>query len=326
MRLGPVVCRARRWVATRVVDEAAPTKDHHAMDDRPSTPLEDAIDGYLRRLRTERHLSEHTVAAYRSDLAQFATFCKRLGITELAAVERTTLRRHLAQLRTRRYAARTVARKASSVRGFLDDALRHGIIEVNPADLLARPRRPQTLPKALPEHSISFSLDALAADTDPVAVRDLAILEVLYGTGLRVAELASLTLTDVTDGTFIRFRGKGDKERDVPLVGAARRAVDRYLAESRPALVSDHSAGWLWLGVRGGRLDSRGIRRIVRSRLGTFPHALRHSFATHLLEHGADLRSVQELLGHEELATTQIYTSVSRRHLRTTYDRSHPRA
>lgn len=291
-----------------------------------STALRTAIDAYLDRLRIERRLSDHTVAAYRRDLAQFAEFCDRLGVHALEGVTRVTLRRHLAQLSTRRYAPRTVARKSSAVRGLLADAVRRGLIDANPAELLARPRRPSTLPKALPAGAIAAALDSLGDHDDPVTIRDRALLEMLYGTGLRVAEMAALTLADVPTGDFIRIRGKGDRERDVPLLGAARMAIDRYLAAGRPELAGEEAGEALWVGVRGGRLSARSIRRIVRQRLGTFPHALRHSFATHLLENGADLRSVQELLGHKELGTTQIYTAVSRRHLRTTYDRSHPRA
>jgi site-specific recombinase XerD len=236
------------------------------------------------------------------------------------------LRRHLAQLSTRHYAPRSIARKSSAVRGLLEDAVRRGVLDGNPADLVARPKRPATLPKALPAGAVAQMLDAIAVDDDPVAVRDRALLEVLYGTGLRVAELAALSVADVGRGDFLRIQGKGGGQRDVPLLGAARRAVDRYVAESRPLLATPAAGHALWVGVRGGPLSARSIRHIVRRRLGTFPHALRHSFATHLLENGADLRSVQELLGHKELATTQIYTAVSRRHLRETYDRSHPRA
>jgi integrase/recombinase XerC len=161
--------------------------------------------------------------------------------------------------------------------------------------------------------------------TDPVTLRDRAILEVLYGTGLRVSELAGLTVRDVQT-ELVRVRGKGDKDRVVPLAGQARAAVGRYLDGGRPRLALAASGDALWLGTRGGPLDPRGVRRVARLRLGTFPHALRHSFATHLLEGGADLRTVQELLGHVELATTQTYTAVSRHHLKATYERSHPRA
>ena len=168
-------------------------------------------------------------------------------------------------------------------------------------------------------------LDALDGD-DPIARRDRALLEVLYGTGMRVSELASLRVSDVDGVDLVRVRGKGGRERVVPLAGPARVSIDRYLAAARSRLVGPSAGDVLWVGVRGGPLDTRGVRRVVKDRLGTFPHALRHSFATHLLEGGADLRTVQELLGHVELATTQIYTGVSRRHLKATYERSHPRA
>ncbi len=307
-----------------VVDELAAAGDHSPVD--VSLGLETAIADYLARLAGERRLADNTVAAYRRDLSQFVGFCQRLGVTRIGDVDRRTVRRFIAQLSTRRYAPRSIARKASVVRSFLEDAVRRELIAANPAARLDRPKRPQTLPRALPARGLAAALDAIAEDDDPVAVRDRALLEVLYGTGLRVSELSGLTVADLPKGPFLRVRGKGGGQRDVPLAGAAQRALAAYLAESRPRLVTPEAGSALWVGVRGGPLDARGIRRVVRRRLGTFPHALRHSFATHLLENGADLRSVQELLGHRELATTQIYTAVSRRHLRATYDRSHPRA
>jgi integrase/recombinase XerC len=167
-------------------------------------------------------------------------------------------------------------------------------------------------------------LDALSGQS-PLDLRDRALLEVLYATGLRVSELASLTVTDVARDDFLRVLGKGNKERAVPLSRPARRALRRYLDDGRPHLAKAEAGAALWVGTRGGALDARGVRRVVRNRLGTFPHALRHSFATHLLEGGADLRAVQELLGHVELATTQLYTSVTRQHLKATYERTHPR-
>lgn len=287
--------------------------------------LEKAVATYLARIAGERRLADNTVAAYRRDLAQFVGFCHRLDVVDLGGVDRRTVRRFLAQLSTRRYKPRSIARKASVVRSFLEDAVRQELIPANPAARLDRPKRPQTLPRALPAGRLASALDAMD-EHDPVAVRDRALLEVLYGTGLRVSELAALTLGDVPRGYFLRVRGKGGGQRDVPLAGAAQRALTAYIEEGRPGLATPDTGPALWVGVRGGPLDTRGIRRVVRRRLGTFPHALRHSFATHLLENGADLRSVQELLGHRELATTQIYTAVSRRHLRATYDRSHPRA
>jgi len=161
---------------------------------------------------------------------------------------------------------------------------------------------------------------------DPIDLRDRAVLEVLYGGGLRVSELVSLRVGDVKDRRFVRVLGKGSKERMIPMTGAAARAVEAYLARGRPHLARPDAGDRLWVGARGGPLDARGVRRVVRSRVGSFPHAMRHSFATHLLEGGADLRSVQDLLGHSELATTQIYTAVTRVHMTDTYERSHPRA
>ena len=282
------------------------------------------IDAYLGRLEAERGLSAHTIAAYRRDLDQFATFCDRFGITDFADVNRRVVRRFLAQLDTLGYARRSVARKASSIRAFFGDLTRREVLEANPVEGLQTPKRPKTLPKAIPASSLGPMLDAVTG-SEPVDLRDRALLELLYATGLRVSELAALRTTDVRRDDFLRIVGKGNKERAVPLSGPARRALDRYLGEGRPHLAGGKTSGALWVGVRGGPLDVRGIRRVVKRRLGTFPHALRHSFATHLLEGGADLRAVQELLGHVELATTQLYTSVTRQHLKATYERTHPR-
>ena len=284
-----------------------------------------AVDDYLRRLEAERRLSPHTVDAYRRDLAQFFDFAGRLDIDTLERVDRRVLRRFLAFLDTLGYARRSVARKASTVRSFYADAARRGTVRVNPAAALAQPRRPRTLPSAVPSRALAATLDGVAG-TDPESLRDRALLEVLYATGLRVSELASLRTADMQGKEFVRVTGKGRKERVVPVGMPARRAVKRYLEEGRPRLAGTGAGDALWVGRRGGVLDSRSIRRIVRRRAATFPHALRHSFATHLLEGGADLRTVQELLGHNDLSTTQIYIAVTRDHLRSTYARSHPRA
>jgi site-specific recombinase XerD len=280
---------------------------------------------YLDRLTAERGLSPHTVAAYERDLAQFFDFCDRGGLSTIERVDRRLIRRFLAHLGSRSYAPRSVARKASAVRAFFTDAARRGSVQGNPAEGIAAPKRRRTLPRAVSAAGLAEVLDALDG-SDPVELRDRALLEILYGTGLRVSEAAALTVGAVRGIDLVTVRGKGDRERVVPLAGEARLALDRYLVSGRPSLAGDHTGDALWVGVRGGPLDARGIRRAVRSRLGTFPHALRHSFATHLLEGGADLRTVQELLGHIELGTTQIYTAVTRRHLEATYDRSHPRA
>ncbi|HSM00960.1 MAG TPA: tyrosine recombinase [Acidimicrobiia bacterium] len=283
------------------------------------------VAAFLQRLAAERGLSAHTVAAYRRDLSQFFDFCDRLGVDRPGRVDRRILRRFQAHLSTRRYAPGSISRKVSAVRSFYRDAARRGDVAADPTASLPPRKRPARLPRAIAARRLGEMLDAVVGD-EPEDVRDRAILEMLYGTGLRVSELAALEIGDVRDVDLVTVRGKGEKDRVVPLAGQARRWVNRYVAEARPALAAGSSGDLLWVGSRGGPLGTRGIRRVVESRLDTFPHALRHSFATHLLEGGADLRTVQELLGHIELATTQTYTAVSRSHLKAAYERSHPRA
>ena len=283
------------------------------------------MEAYLDRARHHRRLSAHTVAAYRGDLAQFFAFCDRSGVASLADIDRRHVRRFLAHLDTRRYARRSIARKASAVRAFFADATRRGELPVNPADQVARPKRPTSLPHALPQRAVREMLEKIDGD-DPVTLRDRALLEVLYATGLRVSEVSGMTVGDVQGADRVRVLGKGGTERVVPLGIPAQDSVSTYLRSARARLVSVASGDALWLGKRGGPLGSRGVRRVVQQRAATFPHALRHSFATHLLEGGADLRAVQEMLGHRELGTTQLYTAVTRHHLRSTYERTHPRA
>jgi site-specific recombinase XerD len=285
---------------------------------------EDAVAGYLSRLSTQRRLSPHTVAAYRNDLGQFADFCHLLGLENWAGVDRKVVRRYLSVLDDRGYSRRSIARKASAVRAFFTDQVKKGELKHNAAAEVARPKFPERLPRALPSRVVREVLDSLPAVT-PIDLRDRAIIELLYSSGLRVSELASLSLDDV-GGDLLTVIGKGGKTRAVPVGGPARRAIADWVERGRGHLAGVEVRNALWVGARGGPLDTRGIRRVVRGRAATFPHALRHSFATHLLEGGADLRAVQELLGHSDLATTQIYTSVSRHHLRSTYDTSHPRA
>lgn len=291
----------------------------------PTLTLADASADFVHRIEVERGLSPHTIAAYQRDLDQFIEFCERMGHVFAHDVKRRTIRRYMSHLTTRGYSRRSIARKVSAVRSFFNDAARRGLVPANPAEGVHQPKRPAPLPKALPTRGLADLLDGIVGD-DPVALRDRAILELLYASGVRVSELASLQVGDVGSRDLLRVVGKGGKTRMVPINRQARRAVMAYVADGRPKLAGDQAHSALWVGVRGGPLDTRGVRRVVQKRLGTFPHALRHSFATHLLEGGADLRSVQELLGHVELATTQIYTSISRRHLRSTYERSHPRA
>jgi site-specific recombinase XerC len=291
----------------------------------PPAKMAAEAERYLKRLRVERGFSQNTLDAYALDLEAFIVFADRSGVSDAGRVDRRLIRRFVANLTTRGYAPTSVARKSSSVRAFFADLARRDLVESNPAVGAPQPKRPKLLPRAIPAGALSEVLDGLV-DSDPVAVRDRAVLEMLYGTGMRVSELASLTVDSIGESDFVCVVGKGDKERNLPLGGAARRSLDRYVDLSRPYLETDQSGVALWLGVRGAPLGQRGIRRIVGARVGTNPHALRHSYATHLLENGADLRSVQELLGHTELATTQIYTAVTRKHMTETYERSHPRA
>lgn len=304
------------------VDERSSTS-HHCLV--PSESIDAAVDGYIARCVNERGLSRNTIDAYRRDLTQFVEFCDRYGVAELADIDRLLIRRFVAWLSTRGYAPRSVARTTSAVRGFLEDAASRSLIDANPAAAVPQPKRPGTLPKSIPSGALGRMLDAIDGE-DPVSIRDRAVLECLYGTGLRVSELASVRVGDIIGRSFLTVEGKGAKQRSVPLTARVSHTVGCYVDGARDDLLAGRASDALWIGARGGDLDARGIRRIAALRLGSFPHALRHSFATHLLENGADLRSVQDLLGHTELATTQIYTSVTRKHLTETYERSHPRA
>ena len=240
-------------------------------------------------------------------------------------VDRKVIRGFLGSLDADGYARRSVARKTSAIRAFLSDSVRRGKLDINPADGLARPKTPRTLPQAFTQRAAASLLDSIDGE-DPKSLRDRAVLETLYATGLRVSELASLTVDGVFGKDRLVVTGKGGRDRVIPLGIHAREAIERYVRAGRPALVGERPTPALWIGGRGVQMSARTLRRLVRARAGTFPHALRHSFATHLLERGADLTSVQQLLGHVELGTTQIYTSLTRHHLRATYERSHPRA
>ncbi|HEX6219595.1 MAG TPA: tyrosine recombinase XerC [Acidimicrobiia bacterium] len=282
------------------------------------------VESYLGRLRDQRALSEHTIGAYRRDLSQFFDYCDRMGQGSIDEADRRTARRYLAFLDSLGYSRTTTSRKASSVRAFFSDAATRQLVSANPFEGVSTPKLDKPLPHAIPARAMQAAIESI--DTgDPVGVRDRAIVETLYATGLRVSELASLTIRDA-GGDVVRVRGKGGKVRTVPLGRPAQRAVDQYLEQGRPHLATQSAGSSLWVGARGGPMTPRSLRRAVSRHVATFPHALRHSFATHLLEGGADLRTVQDLLGHTDLATTQIYTAVTRKHLRGMYDQSHPRA
>jgi integrase/recombinase XerC len=275
-------------------------------------------------MRDQRDLSPNTIEAYRRDLAQFFDYCHQSGLSSIGDVGRVHARQYLAVLSGSGYSKRSMTRKASAVRSFYASAGRRGSTVVNPFEGVSRPKLDRPLPHAVAVRAIVHSIEAIDTGT-PKGLRDRALIDALYATGLRVSEAVSLKVGDV-GGDLLTVVGKGRKTRRVPIGRPAQNSIERYLDQGRPVLATAAAGQALWVGVRGGPLDARGIRRVVRDRVSTFPHALRHSFATHLLEGGADLRTVQDLLGHTDLATTQIYTAVTRQHLRGTYDRSHPRA
>ncbi len=280
---------------------------------------------YLGRLAGQRRLSGHTVNAYRGDITQFLALCDKVGRGSLGEIDRSDFRRFFAYLNTRGFARASVVRKGSSLRSFFGYLHQQGDIPANPAGALPVPKAKASLPVALSQTQLAQALEAVDGSA-PVDLRDRAILELAYASGLRVSEMAALAVSQVKGKDLIVVSGKGGKDRAVPVGFPAQRAIDRWLEEGRSELAGPRAGEALFVGVRGGPMDPRQIRRVVRSRIGSFPHALRHSFATHLIERGADLRSVQELLGHANLGTTQVYTSVSHRHLRSTHHRTHPRA
>jgi integrase/recombinase XerC len=279
-------------------------------------------------------VSPRTVEAYRRDLADFVDWAARLGVDDPRSVDRTTLRRYIAHLAARRYARRSIARKASTLRRYFAWATRTGAVAADPSAGLSAPSGDGRLPRVLRQDELNTLLDdppTRVGDDEPaIRSRDDAVLELLYGSGLRVSELCSLTTADLDlDRGRATVWGKGSKQRVVPLSEPAVAALHGWVSRWRQELQREGSpADALFLNRRGHRLGPRDVRRLLdrRSAAPTHPHALRHTFATHLLDGGADLRAVQELLGHADLSTTQRYTHVSRERLRAVYDASHPRA
>jgi integrase/recombinase XerD len=290
------------------------------------------LDAFLLHLSAERGLSPHTVRAYASDLARYIEWAERSNVDALAPTHRD-LRRYLAYLDRAGYARRTVARRLASVRTFMGYLVDEAVVSSDPSHVVSAPKLPRRLPSVVPQDALRVLLDAPAADTR-VGIRDRAILETLYATGMRVSELAGLQISrvDLRSGSAT-VMGKGSKERTVPLHPFAIARLRDYLDRSRPLLLKGTDPGAVFLSTRGNPLSTDAIRRLFKRHLTTAgvvtslsPHALRHSFATHLLEGGADLRTVQELLGHVALSTTQIYTHVSMRRLQDVHRRAHPRA
>jgi integrase/recombinase XerC len=300
------------------------------------------VDAFVSHLRHERHLSDHTVTAYRRDLTRLAMFLARGG-SSLAAARYPQLRRFLAQQHALGYARASIARRVGAIRTFYRWALATGATDGDPSALLGSPKVVNRLPTVLrPREAAALAESPGATDDsrtelDPferaVALRDRSVLELLYGSGLRVGEVAGLSCPQVDlDRARVLVRGKGNKEREVPMSDHAVDSLDTYLSAGRPTMAGDDHTS-LFFNRKGKPFSGRDIRAMVEQYAGTMlpgrrvtPHTLRHSFATHLLEGGADIRAVQELLGHASVATTQRYTHVSRARLFQVYEQSHPRA
>jgi integrase/recombinase XerC len=295
--------------------------------------LRAAVDDFARHLAAERNRSAHTVRAYVTDVVALLHHAAGDGVTTLDDLSLTTLRGWLASLRTNGAAHTTLARRAAAVRTFTAWARRDGLVALDVGQRLASPKPHRDLPDVLRADEAESLVTTPPAAGDPLALRDRLVLELLYATGIRVSELCGLDVADVDRGRrVVRVFGKGAKERAVPYGLPAEKAIDAWLRHGRPELVRATGEPALLVGARGARLQPTAARRIVAAAAHaaglphTSPHGLRHSAATHLLEGGADLRSVQELLGHASLSSTQIYTHVSIERLRQAFDQAHPRA
>ncbi len=290
------------------------------------------VVAFLTHLKNERNASIHTIRGYEDDLGLFCQYleeCSGQGLDPTTA-DAQRLRRYSAWLNGRGYAATTIARRLASLRSFYRYQRRQGVITSNPSGGLRNPKQPQRLPRLLRVDEVIRLLDAIPT-TEPLGVRDRAMFETLYGGGLRVSELVGLDLDDIDhEQGLVRVRGKGRRERLSPVGRMAVEWIDRWIALRQPKLTGERA---VFLNRHGGRLTTRSVGRLLESYLlqqgldpAASPHTLRHSFATHLLDRGADLRSVQELLGHRSLTTTQIYTHVTKERMLDIYRDSHPRS
>jgi len=301
--------------------------------------LKTAIDNFLTYLSVEKGFSENTAAAYRNDLGQLAGFVEaeaaRQGyLPEWRSFSRQGMLSYLLNLKERNYAATTVARKVAAAKSFFEFMVAEGGIKDNPTRDVGSPKLGRSLPKPITISQVRRLLEQPAKRSTPEAKRDRAMLELLYASGMRVSELVSLNLGDVdTKGDSVRCFGKGHKERIIPIYRQAAMLVAEYITEARPHLAHDDVERALFLNRRGERLTRQGFWQILKGYAASAgleaditPHTLRHSFATHMLSGGADLRSVQELLGHANISTTQVYTHLTTEHIRRTYEKSHPRA
>jgi integrase/recombinase XerC len=293
---------------------------------------------YSHYLVNEKALSTHTVRAYLGDLDSFVGHLANNGVTEIVDVNLQLIRSWLATQQVRGGARTTLSRRAVSIRLFTKWATKRGYMAVDVGATLATPKSHHTLPGVLTQGDAVTAIDSMATRAaefeTPTSIRDVALVELLYATGARVSEICGLDLEDLDfNRNTIRVLGKGNKERMIPMGAPAVKALNTYINGARPQLANDKSARALFLGSRGKRIDQRAVRTVVYEALSALegvermgPHSLRHSAATHLLEGGADLRTVQEILGHSSLATTQIYTHVSTDRLRQAFKQAHPRA
>lgn len=293
------------------------------------------LDSYLRHLAIERGLSKNTLSAYKADLSKYRDFLDDSGLSELS-ITRAQLGDFLMWLNSQQLKAASSARILAAVRGYQKYLLLENLRTDDPSQQVKSPKLPKRLPKALSQAQVMSLLAASGPEPDDetadvLRLRNRAILELMYSSGCRVSEVAQLDLDEMVEGGWVRIRGKGSKERLVPVGSFAQRAIDAYLVRSRPPLAAKAGGPALFLNQRGSRLSRQSIWEIIQSAgeacgLKVSPHSLRHSFATHLIEGGADVRVVQELLGHASVATTQIYTLVTIDTLREVYASSHPRA
>jgi integrase/recombinase XerC len=300
--------------------------------------LDEVRSAFERYLEAERNLSAHTIRAYLGDLDSFFDHLERLDVIDFATLELVHIRSWLANQQVKGGARTTLSRRATSIRLFTKWATKKGYLIKDVGATLATPKGARTLPDVLTVADASLAMDAMAArvgeEDGPISKRDAAMLEILYASGARVSELCGLDLEDIDYArSTIRVLGKGNKERTIPIGNPAMRALELWLKNGRESLVGAKSERAVFLGARGKRIDQRTVRTMVYHALAALegaekmgPHALRHSAATHLLEGGADLRTVQEILGHASLATTQIYTHVSTERLQKAFKQAHPRA
>ncbi|MFC1991515.1 site-specific tyrosine recombinase XerD [Chloroflexota bacterium] len=301
--------------------------------------MKEDIERFLTYLSVEKGFSENTLVAYRSDLSQLASFVEEnaardSSVPSWANFNRQAMLTYQLNLKERSYAATTIARKVAAAKSFFNFMVVEGSLKDNPTENVTSPNVGRILPKPISISQVRRLLDQPARLSTPEAKRDSAMLALLYASGMRVSEMMSLNLDDVdTEGGFVRCFGKGNKERLIPIAQKASLAVEEYQKEFRPRLAHGKEGRALFLNRRGERLTRQGFWQLLKGHAKAAelneeitPHTLRHSFATHMLSGGADLRSVQELLGHANISTTQVYTHLTSEHVRRTYEKSHPRA